>query len=255
MFKVVGKTITPIVTKERRFGHDYGLVIIKGVERFYGKIKKDVRMFPSSFKAFFGIVEYYTNEPEKVLLLDSLGRFQSEGMGRVRWLKVEENVAPPKPRKKIKIMRCLPKLSPAQERMVLAMLLHDFVSTPKHQSKIYFDVEIKDDRVRWLCVHHHDEIEDEELKTLQKFDRLSAMITRRVRFKSFSRYSLKAKSKIDFEKLKKEIEFRQYSPYSLYSYVYNSKELEVITESLEYGFTSLRRHLLLMVNLYLSSSP
>ncbi|WP_048091432.1 hypothetical protein [Geoglobus acetivorans] len=127
------------------------------------------------------------------------------------------------------------------------------MSTSKHQSKIYCDVEIKDERVRWLCKNHHENFDDPELEIIQKYDRWAAAVERRIRFKTFSRYNLTAKSKIDFEKLKKEIESRQYSAYALYSFVYNSKELEVIAEDMDYGFTSLRRHLLVMVNLYLSS--
>ena len=251
MYKVMGRTITPVVARSNRFGHEYGLVIIKGLNRFCGKIKAGARMYPNAYKAYYGTVEFYTNDPIPVLNLDGIGKFQTEGMGIVRWIKVERG-RPPLPRRGLKIRRCLPKLSERDERFVKALLLHDFVSTPKHQSKIYFDVEIEDERVRWLCKHHHDRIDDPELELLQKYDRWSAMLGRKIRYKTFSRYSLLAKSKIDFEKLKREIEVRQHSAYSLYSFVYNSKELEVIAEATDYGFSSLRRHLLVAVGLYLA---
>jgi len=251
MYRVIGRTVTPVVARDRWIGHDYGLVVLDGVQRFWGKVKRGVKMYPSAYKAFYGTVEYYTDQLDKVLALDAIGRFQSEGAGMVRWFRVDENAKPPAPRKRVKIARCLPKLSNERERLVRAMLLHDFVSNTKHQSKIYFDVEIEDDRIRWLCEKHHEDVDDPELETLQKYDRWAATIQRNIRFKTFSRYNLSAKSKIDFEALKEEIELRQHSAYALYSFVYNSKELEAIAEDMDYGFSSLRRHLLTTVNLYI----
>jgi hypothetical protein len=55
--------------------------------------------------------------------------------------------------------------------------------------------------------------------------------------------------KIDFEQLKKEIEKRQNSAFKLYQFIWQSKELKRIVESMNFGKNSLRNHLLLMVNL------
>jgi len=57
--------------------------------------------------------------------------------------------------------------------------------------------------------------------------------------------------KIDFNALKKEIELRHYSLYALYTFIRNSQVLDKINEALMFGFSSLKNHLLLMVNLYL----
>lgn len=46
----------------------------------------------------------------------------------------------------------------------------------------------------------------------------------------------------------------QDSAYKLYNYIYQSKELTRIVESTDYGFTNLRNHLLLMVNLAINDS-
>jgi hypothetical protein len=55
--------------------------------------------------------------------------------------------------------------------------------------------------------------------------------------------------KIKFQHLKKEIEKLQESAFRLYQFVYKSEKLKRIVESLEFGKNSLRKHLLLMVNL------
>lgn len=66
-----------------------------------------------------------------------------------------------------------------------------------------------------------------------------------------SRYRATELEKIDFDGLKKEIESRQHSIYALYTYMRKSEVLNKINEALAFGFSSLKDHLLLMVNLYL----
>ena len=87
---------------------------------------------------------------------------------------------------------------------------------------------------------------------LQYYDRLSSSISRKFRFSTTSRYRVSEIEKIDFNALKQEIDPCQYSLYALYSYVHKSQQLNKINEALSYGFSSLKNHLLLMVNLYIN---
>ena len=66
--------------------------------------------------------------------------------------------------------------------------------------------------------------------------------------KAIARYDYE-NGKIDFERLQKDIEERQGSAYRLYHYIYRSKELARIVKAMGYKRSSLRNHLLLMVNL------
>ena len=149
----------------------------------------------------------------------------------------------------------LPKLSKTQEKLLIAFLLHDCAHTERHNSKIYNEVDIHDEYVYQLAKNHHNyEIDYRELpllSTLQYYDRLSSSISRKFRFSVTSRYRVSEMEKIDFNTLKRDLETRQYSLYALYSYVYKSRVLNKINETLSYGFSSLKNHLLLMVNLYM----
>ncbi|MFX0115068.1 MAG: hypothetical protein ACFFB3_11020 [Candidatus Hodarchaeota archaeon] len=65
-----------------------------------------------------------------------------------------------------------------------------------------------------------------------------------------NRYTWQAKeSLIDFQKLAEEIKHASKNIWKLYSYIYNNEELSKLNESLEYGHTTLRAHLLLTTNL------
>ena len=54
---------------------------------------------------------------------------------------------------------------------------------------------------------------------------------------------------IDFKQLKEEIEHNSQSAYKLYRLIYHSEELKRIVEAMDYKKSSLRTHLLLMVNI------
>jgi len=90
---------------------------------------------------------------------------------------------------------------------MIAMLLHDFVNTERHPSKIYTEVKISDDYICQLVKNHHNyEFDDRELpllSTLQYYDRFSSSISRKFRFSAPSRYRVTETTKIHFDTLKK----------------------------------------------------
>jgi hypothetical protein len=214
--------------------------------------KKGVYQSPSEYKSYHGKVEVYTTSPEKVIKQDSIGKFQNEGMGRVVWDEVIENQQPPSPLMEVKIRKGLPtNLTPHQKKIVTAMLLHDFVGNDVHPSKIQYNIEIEDHVVKYLVKNHHSNEDLKDIQTIKKYDCLAASITRTIRFKSHNKFNLRFNGEINWAKIKEQIEERQHSPYTLYSYIYSSKELGVINEDTKFGFTTLRLHLLMVVNLYL----
>ena len=86
------------------------------------------------------------------------------------------------------------------------------------------------------------------IKLIKKYDSLASWITRKKPRKAISRYDFE-NGNIDFQKLAQEIEKRSNSAYKLYNFIYNSEELKRIVEAMDYKKSSLRTHLLLMVNL------
>jgi hypothetical protein len=178
-------------------------------------------------------------------------------MGQIQWNETKQlNKKPLYTPRKTRIRKMLPtNLSETQQKLLIAFLLHDFVHTEKHNSKIYAEVTIADGLVYELTKNHHNyELDDRQiplLPTLQYYDQLSSSISRKFRWMASSRYRVSELDTIDFNALKHELETRQYSLYALYSYVYNSHTLNNINEALSFGFSSLKNHLLLMVNLYL----
>ena len=256
--KLSGITKTPVVTKRRHFFHKYGTITINGRPRVFGKLKKGERRAPMTFRAWYGSVEFIfpQSKLDQALAVDSIGRYTHEGMGQIVWTRVKElHKKPLYTPRKIKIRKMLPKLSSTREKLMIAMLLHDFVNTEKHSSKIYTEVTIVNEDVYKLAKNHHNyEMDERELpllSTLQYYDRLSSSISRKFRWSTSSRYRADIQEIIDFNTLRREIESRQHSPYALYSFVYKSEDLEKINEALKFGFSSLKNHLLLMVNLYI----
>jgi hypothetical protein len=258
--KLTGITKTPVVTKSRRFGiKDLGVITIYGRPRAFGKLTKGERRAPMTFRAWYGNLEFVVPEYklEAALSIDRLGRYTNEGMGQIQWTEAKRlHKKPLYVSRKITIRKMLPKLSDTQQTLLISMLFHDFVHTERHNSKIYNEVDITDEYVYQLVKNHHNyEIDDKELpllSLLQYYDRLSSRISRKFRFSTISRYRASDIEKIDFNALKEEIETRQYSLCALYSYVYKSQQLNKINEALSYGFSSLKNHLLLMVNLYIN---
>jgi len=256
--KLTGIIKTPVVSKRKRFGiKGIGVVTIHGRPRVFGKLTKGIRRAPMSFRAWYGDVEFLVPEHklDQALAIDRFGRYNNEGMGHVKWTKVHEVKKVLYTPSKIKIRRMLPKLSDTHETLMTALLLHDFVNTERHPSKIYTEVNILNEEVYKLVKNHHNYDTDEKelplLSIIQYYDRLSSSISRKFRWSVSSRYRATELEKIDFEGLKKEIELQQHSLYALYTYIRKSEVLGRINEALTYGFSSLKNHLLLMVNLYL----
>jgi hypothetical protein len=125
-------------------------------------------------------------------------------------------------------------------------MLHDFVHTSKHQSKIYVELQVQDLAEIKL---HHESTQNSLINTFQRYDRIAAIKTRKVRSPRTNRYRWESKNTIDFETLTKELENLENNIWRLYEYIYESKELKQLNESLNYGHSSLQYHILLIVNL------
>jgi len=128
-------------------------------------------------------------------------------------------------------------------------LLHDFFHCEYHKSKIYVVPKIEDYQLVNFLKKHHNKCASDFMKTFQKYDRISAIITRKVRSPRTSRYNWRATRKVDFERLAREIKEVSGNIWKLYEYIYKSKELEILNESLQYGHSSLREHVLTVANL------
>ncbi|MFX1511878.1 MAG: hypothetical protein ACFFCQ_04770 [Promethearchaeota archaeon] len=64
------------------------------------------------------------------------------------------------------------------------------------------------------------------------------------------RYNWQSKKQINFQNLAQMIEItNKQGVWQLYNFIYENKELEALIESLQYGHTSLKQHLLIIVNL------
>ncbi len=78
---------------------------------------------------------------------------------------------------------------------------------------------------------------------------MAASMTRKILSPRTNRYNWRVKKKIDFELLGIEIQEVANNIWKLYDYIYKSKELAQLNESIKYGHTSLRMHLLIIANL------
>ncbi|MFX0065324.1 MAG: hypothetical protein ACFFC7_24400 [Candidatus Hermodarchaeota archaeon] len=263
LLQMEAEITTPIVTKKPSFYFSDCKAIIRSPRRrVYSKINTGQAMFPYSYYCYLGRLEIHFKCASKrkarkkigeLLEINSLGRFQSEGMGIINWVRanVEKYQAETKPRRyKVKIRKGLPhNLTKDQQDLIKLALLHDFVHTSKHKSKIYREIELENSRLVELLKLHHEETDDPKIQQLQKYDRIASIITRKVRSPRLDRYNWQAKAKVDFEALGQEITKASTNVWKLYQYIYNSKQLDRLNESLNHGHTSLRYHLLLVANL------
>lgn len=120
------------------------------------------------------------------------------------------------------------------------------VHTTKHKSKIYVEIQVED--IQELK-NHHEPTQNKLINTFQKYDRIAASMTRKVRSPRKNRYTWEAQRRVDFNQLKQEIEKVENNIWRLYQYIYESKELQALNESLNHGHSSLQYHLLLIANL------
>jgi len=228
-----------------------------------GKLVKGEQKTPTVLRGYRGFVKVSCvgNSKEKLLTkLDSfllkrfLGGHTSEGYGRVNWLECKIKEYTPNNnsfRKKIKIRKGLGTNYPIElQRLLIALMLHDFVDNELHPSKIYHSITIEDEKIRDACVNHHngEESTNKLLLLVKHYDRLASRLFRKKKVNVHQRYN-KGNQKIDLQKLVQELEEKQYSAYKLYNYIYNSNDLNRIVESLRFGENNLRNHLLVMVNL------
>ena len=256
-----GRIITPIITKKNLFELDgCRAVIINPKRRFINKSHRGQRIYPFSFIGYLGKIRLIYRckklseakiKLKDLLTIANIGRFWSEGVGQVEWLKGKFTGKTHSKKKKfygrIKIRKGLPHQLPDYIQQLLRYaMLHDFVHTQKHKSKIYVEIEVKDLE---LLKQHHEVTENKLVKTFQYYDRLAAMMTRQIRSPRTNRYNWKAKSPIDFAHLAQQLRDNNENIWRLYQYIYESKELKQLTESLNYGHSSLQYHLLLVVNL------
>jgi len=228
-----------------------------------GKLTKGERKAPNVLNGFRGFVKI-TSVGESVVILRKrienfmqkrfLGQYTREGFGRVVWINCSIANYEPKPtikRKKLKIRKGLGCNYPKPlQRLLITLMLHDFVHTKMHPSKIYHQITIEDDEIREACLNHHNKEmkENQLIKIIRRYDSLASWITRRKPLKAITRYDYD-NGEIDFKQLTEEIEKRSHSAYKLYSFIYQSDELKRVVEALDYKKSSLRTHLLLMVNL------
>lgn len=261
MLVLNGKIQTPMVTKQTTFELlRCKAQIINPRRRYYSKIQAGRAMYPYSFQCYLGTLELcYKGKSEddcyrklqKLLKIKQIGRFSKLGLGKIKWLHGEVTEDKPKAiiRKypKIRIRKGLPHNLPEEVNKLLKYaLLHDFAHTERHKSKIYIEPEVDDlERLR----KHHDKTDDEFINKFQYYDRLASRITRNIRSPRSNRYNWSSNSPINFEKLAKEIKEVSNNLWKLYEYIYKSRKLGQLTESLEYGHTSLRYHLILIANL------
>ncbi|MHA1221554.1 MAG: hypothetical protein ACTSQB_07460 [Candidatus Heimdallarchaeota archaeon] len=271
-----GRIISPVITP-KPFYKKYGCWINitsdlstnrRARRRYVGLVTKGERKAPRMLNAYRGFVKvtFVSQSEEQVkkqlrrfLTIDNLGNNSNSGYGKVNWLqwRVEEfhkEEAKPQ-RKKLRIRKGLgPNYPKELQRLLIALMLHDFVHTEKHTSKIYQEINIEDEEIREACHKHHNQEENGNSLTniVKYFDRVAAYISRQIPFRTEARYDFK-NGRIDFEKLVNDIEEQQHSAYKLYNYIYRSKELDRIVESMVFSNKSIRNHLLLMVNLAINS--
>ena len=149
----------------------------------------------------------------------------------------------------IRIRKGLPhSLDLEAQKLLRYALLHDFVNNHRHKSKIYVEPFFENNQN--LAKHHDFKPEKDLIQKFQRYDRKAAMISRKIRSPRTNRYRWSAIGKINFRNLANELEeVSKNSVWKLYEYVYQSKELDSLNESFQYGHSSLRYHLILIANL------
>jgi len=271
LFTLEGKLLTPLLTSNSFFQkHGCWIKIVNNLSSnkkprrsYIGLLTKGERKAPNQLLAFRGFIRVTCVEQneergrkrmEKILAYDNLGCNSNQGYGKIKWLnyKVEPYKKEKQPQyKKFKIRKGLgPNYPKPLQRLLIALMLHDFVHTEKHPSKIYQEITIEDLEIREACLNHHSTILNGNtlIKLIKRYDSIASCITRKRSYKTKTRYDI-AEGEIDFSKLKEEIEEKQQSAYRLYSFIYCSQEINRLVEAISFGKSSLRTHLLLMVNL------
>jgi len=272
IFTLEGKILSPLISSTPLIKNGTSWIRIvrnlkeqeKPIVTYIGKLTKGERKAPTKQLTYRGYVRVTTidrNEKRgrknilEYLSKDFLGKKTTEGYGKIHWINYREEEylqeeQEPK-RKKLKLRKGLgPNYPKELQRLLRALMLHDFVKTEKHPSKIFQEITIEDEEIREACLNHHngEESKNNLLPIIKYYDQLASYITRKKPYQTLTRYDYQ-NGEIVFEQLAREIEERQKSAYKLYNYIYHSKELTRVVEAMTYGHNSLRNHLLLMVNL------
>ena len=228
-----------------------------------GKLVKGERKAPNILSGFRGYIKVTSIDESEATLRKRingfiqnrfLGQYTNEGFGRVSWIDCSVTNYTPKiifKRKKLKIRKGLGCNYPEQlQRLLIALMLHDFVHTEKHPSKIYQEITIEDREIREACLNHHSKEQNgnQYIILIKRYDSIASYITRKKPLKTRVRYDFD-NGEINFNLLAEEIIKRRNSAYKLYNFIYHSNEIKRIVEAMNFKKSSLRTHLLLMVNL------
>ena len=274
--RLIGKLITPIViSKPIFFVKGCKITITKNPSEnergylpypkkiHYGKLVKGIRKAPTIKSCYQGfvVVDFpgENNQAKKKLQwffsLESLGAHHNEGMGKIKWLEFKEITRAKKQplQMKLKIRKGLGHHPKPLQLAIKALLLHDFVHTEKHESKIYQEVEINNRLIREACKNHHNGENSNNwlIPIIKKYDGKAAFLNRRIPRREERRYDYE-NGEIDCKEIAKIITEKQNNIYELYNYVYYDKTFDRFFETIDFTNNKLRNHLLLMTNLLIN---
>ena len=174
---MIGQILTPIVSRRTIFYiKGCKVVLSKGtrenergyfpypIKGSYTKLVKGERKAPESKNCYSGFVVIdFPGEKKQAekrvdwfFSLKALGAYQREGMGKIYWLE-RKKITPKKrmAKEKFQIRKGLGAYPEKVLLIIRALLLHDFVHTSKHHSKIYQEVNISYPFLRYACKNHH----------------------------------------------------------------------------------------------------
>jgi len=276
--RLIGKTITPIVQKKMFKKRDevvneikitisrkYFTEILKPYDYYsitdtYGKMSYPNRPFPYDSHKGYVYFDFLSEKPKEDIkyILDKysqIGHYKSEGMGRIEWLeyKIFDDTTTydeiSTKIKRFKLSKSIPKdIDESKHQLLIAGLLHDFVRTEKHPSKLRgFEIEIENDDIRWLVENHHIKSKNHNLKKLRYADGIASIMRDRKEFltSDYARRGFPLILTKDLNEIKEEIEKRQNNFYELYDYIYNCEKLDWLVADQKSPNSSLREHLLL----------
>jgi len=268
---LIGRLETPIIISKtfiKKSGCWMRIIRDLSTEKYpllmpVGKLVKGERKAPTILRGYRGFVKVscigYNKESlfsklNTFLVKRFLGQLTSEGYGRVEWLECVITDFKPNTnqfKKKFKIRKGLGTNYPKElQRLLIALMLHDFVDNELHPSKIYKSITINDDEIRDACINHHngEETNNKLLPLVKHYDKLASRLYRKKKVSVHQRYK-KDKQKINLQQLVTDLERIQHSAYKLYNYIYQSNDLNRFVESLRFGENNLQKHLIVMVNL------
>ncbi|MFX0170304.1 MAG: hypothetical protein ACFE9L_00130 [Candidatus Hodarchaeota archaeon] len=265
---LVGELITPLLTNKRTFylkGCKWR--ITKAQRISYLKVAIAFPSYPFACTGYTGQVtvtyqckslKAAKNKLKDLSQITRIGSNRSLELGKIQWLEYTFEESPPiswkKQYGKIKIRKGLPSgLPPEIQELVLYGLLHDFFHTTIHKSKIYLEPPLENQALVEVLRQSHSDTTHLLIETFKKYDGIASYLTRRSKAPRMTRYNWQTAEDfqlIDFEVLATQIAqvVNTRNVFKLYLLIYQSQDLESLNESLDFGHTSLRYHLLLIAN-------